>query len=161
MSKWLTYANGKAFHLRRTFPDENYAREIMQLFTIGIWQLNDDGTQKLDSSGSLIPSYSNTDIATFARVWVGLNEVYRSNVGQRHIKEGHLDVSETLRLEPRNRDPYPKTKLDAGYVGDEYPLCSTLPSRQFLAKGARYRLTGFNLERTNERTNERSIKQTN
>ena len=32
-------------------PDENYAREVMQLFTIGLYQLNDDGTQKLDSSG--------------------------------------------------------------------------------------------------------------
>ena len=34
-----------------TDPDENYAREVMQLFTIGLYQLNDDGTQKLDGSG--------------------------------------------------------------------------------------------------------------
>ena len=34
-----------------TDPDENYAREVMQLFTIGLYQLNDDGTQKLDGHG--------------------------------------------------------------------------------------------------------------
>ena len=33
-------------------PDENYAREVMQLFTIGLYQLNPDGTQKLDPTGA-------------------------------------------------------------------------------------------------------------
>ena len=37
-------------------PDENYAREVMQLFTIGLYQLNPDGTQVLDSSGQPIPT---------------------------------------------------------------------------------------------------------
>ncbi len=41
-------------------PDENYAREVMQLFTIGLYQLNPDGTQKLDQTGQPIPTYSNT-----------------------------------------------------------------------------------------------------
>lgn len=38
-------------------PDENYAREVMQLFSIGLVQLNQDGTQKLDSTGKPIPTY--------------------------------------------------------------------------------------------------------
>jgi uncharacterized protein (DUF1800 family) len=54
-----------------TDPDENYAREVMQLFTIGLWQLNDDGTQKLDGNGQPIPTYSNTDVQGLAAVFTG------------------------------------------------------------------------------------------
>lgn len=39
----------------------------MQLFTIGLYKLNEDGTQQVDSSGSKILSYDNTDIQNFAR----------------------------------------------------------------------------------------------
>jgi uncharacterized protein (DUF1800 family) len=54
-----------------TDPDENYAREVMQLFTIGLWQLNDDGSQKLDTNGQPIPTYSNTDVQGLAKVFTG------------------------------------------------------------------------------------------
>jgi len=56
-----------------TDPDENYAREIMQLFTIGLWQLNDDGSQKVDGSGNPIPTYSNTDVMGLAAVFTGFS----------------------------------------------------------------------------------------
>jgi uncharacterized protein (DUF1800 family) len=56
-----------------TDPDENYAREVMQLFTIGLWQLNDDGSQKLDASGQPIPTYSNTDVMGLAAVFTGFS----------------------------------------------------------------------------------------
>jgi uncharacterized protein (DUF1800 family) len=55
------------------FPDENYAREIMQLFSIGLWELNPDGSQKLGSDGEPIPTYSNEDITQYARVFTGLS----------------------------------------------------------------------------------------
>ncbi len=54
-------------------PDENYAREVMQLFTIGLYQLNQDGTQKLDAAGSPIPNYSNTDVMGLAKVFTGFS----------------------------------------------------------------------------------------
>jgi len=54
-----------------TDPDENYAREVMQLFTIGLYQLNNDGTRKLDASGNPIPTYSNTDVMGLAAVFTG------------------------------------------------------------------------------------------
>jgi uncharacterized protein (DUF1800 family) len=54
-----------------TEPDENYAREVMQLFTIGLWQLNDDGSQKLDGTGNPIPTYSNNDVVGLAAVFTG------------------------------------------------------------------------------------------
>ncbi len=56
-----------------TDPDENYAREVMQLFTIGLYQLNDDGTQKLDSSGHPIPTYTNADVMGLAKVFTGFS----------------------------------------------------------------------------------------
>jgi uncharacterized protein (DUF1800 family) len=56
-----------------TDPDENYAREVMQLFTIGLNQLNDDGSQKLDASGNPIPNYSNTDVMGLAAVFTGFS----------------------------------------------------------------------------------------
>jgi uncharacterized protein (DUF1800 family) len=57
----------------KTGPNENYAREVMQLFSIGVDQLNLDGTPKLDSQGNRIPTYSQTDVTSFARVFTGLN----------------------------------------------------------------------------------------
>jgi uncharacterized protein (DUF1800 family) len=54
-----------------TDPDENYAREVMQLFTVGLYKLNDDGSQQLDSTGNPIPTYSNTDVMGLAKVFTG------------------------------------------------------------------------------------------
>ena len=54
-------------------PDENYAREVMQLFTIGLYQLNPDGTQVLNSSGQPIPTFSNTDVMGLASVFTGFS----------------------------------------------------------------------------------------
>jgi uncharacterized protein (DUF1800 family) len=56
-----------------TFADENFAREIMQLFSIGLWELNLDGTWKLDASNQPIPTYDNTTIAEMARVMTGFS----------------------------------------------------------------------------------------
>ncbi|MDO5102867.1 MAG: DUF1800 domain-containing protein [Lautropia sp.] len=52
-------------------PDENFAREVMQLFTIGLEELNLDGTPKLDGRGHPIPTYTNQDIQGLARVFTG------------------------------------------------------------------------------------------
>jgi len=54
-------------------PDENYAREVMQLFTIGLWQLNPDGTQQLDGSGNPIPTYSLNDVVGISKVFTGFS----------------------------------------------------------------------------------------
>ncbi|NJM32533.1 MAG: DUF1800 domain-containing protein [Limnobacter sp.] len=52
-------------------PDENFAREIMQLFTIGLVELNQDGTPRRDANGREIETYTQEDIASFARVFTG------------------------------------------------------------------------------------------
>lgn len=54
-----------------TLPDENYAREVLQLFTIGLSQLNPDGTLKLDGAGNPIPTFSHDDVAGLAKVFTG------------------------------------------------------------------------------------------
>ena len=52
-------------------PNENYARELMQLFSIGVWELDSDGTQLLDASGMPIPTYSQNTVEAFAHVFTG------------------------------------------------------------------------------------------
>ncbi len=53
-------------------PNENYAREVLQLFSIGVWKLNPDGTQMLDATGAPIPTYDQDDtIEGFAHVFTG------------------------------------------------------------------------------------------
>lgn len=63
--------NDKADPTRNTRANENYARELMQLFTIGLFQLNPDGTLMLDSNGNPIPTYDQTTIQNFAKVYTG------------------------------------------------------------------------------------------
>jgi uncharacterized protein (DUF1800 family) len=58
-------ANGKG-----SAPDENYAREVMQLFTLGLYQLNPDGTVKT-SNGQPLETYTQADITGLARVFTG------------------------------------------------------------------------------------------
>jgi uncharacterized protein (DUF1800 family) len=52
-------------------PDENYAREVMQLFTIGLWQLNPDGSRKKDGNGHDIPTFNQADVMGMAKVFTG------------------------------------------------------------------------------------------
>jgi len=55
------------------FPDENYAREIMQLFSFGLVHLNQDGSLVLDANNAPIPTYDNDTISEMARVFTGLS----------------------------------------------------------------------------------------
>lgn len=54
-------------------PNENYAREIMQLFSVGVDTLNPDGTPVLDAQGNRIPTYDQSTITNLARVFTGWN----------------------------------------------------------------------------------------
>jgi len=72
MGKYLNMANNaKADPATGSLPNENYARELMQLFTIGVSQLNSNGTVKLGSDGLPIPTYSQFTVTEFARVFTG------------------------------------------------------------------------------------------
>jgi uncharacterized protein (DUF1800 family) len=54
-------------------PDENYAREVLQLFTIGLYELNVDGSLKVDASGNPIETYTQDTITGLAKVFTGWN----------------------------------------------------------------------------------------
>jgi uncharacterized protein (DUF1800 family) len=53
--------------------DENYAREVMQLFTIGLYQLHNDGSVVTDGSGNPVPTYNATTVTQLAQVFTGWN----------------------------------------------------------------------------------------
>jgi len=57
----------------RTNPNENFAREVLQLFSIGVNELNLDGTPKLDAQGVPIPAYTQTHVNEFTRLFTGWN----------------------------------------------------------------------------------------
>ena len=63
--------NQKEDPSRGRVPDENYAREVMQLFTIGLYELNLDGTVRLDSRNEPIETYTNEDVTGLAKVFTG------------------------------------------------------------------------------------------
>lgn len=69
-------------------PDENYAREVLQLFSIGLWELNLDGTRKTDRFGLPIPTYNQDIIVGFAHVFTGWN--YADATGWRYGKRQML-----------------------------------------------------------------------
>ena len=72
----LSPAMGEYLDMRlstRLSPNENFAREILQLFSIGTSTLNRDGTPQLDGQGIPVPSYSQTDVNEFTRVFTGWN----------------------------------------------------------------------------------------
>ncbi len=82
--------NHKANRARNTLPDENFARELMQLFTIGLYELNPDGTPRTDASGQLIPTYTQSDIEELSRVMTGWDLQFNSRYGRLWQNEGSL-----------------------------------------------------------------------
>ena len=80
MAEYLTYLRNRRGNLNTgRMPDENYAREIIQLMSIGLIELNLDGTPKLDSNNLPIETFSNEDIVGLARVFTGLSYQGNSN----------------------------------------------------------------------------------
>jgi Protein of unknown function (DUF1800) len=69
MGIYLTHVNNDGRVGKR--PDENYAREIMQLMSIGLWKLNQDGTFKLDGQLQRQATYTNKDVKSLAKVFTG------------------------------------------------------------------------------------------
>jgi len=72
MGRFLNVANNnKANPAKGTAANENYARELMQLFTLGLTQLNPDGSPVLDQSGNPVPTYDQSVVTNMAKVLTG------------------------------------------------------------------------------------------
>jgi len=65
--------NEKADPARNIRPDENFAREVLQLFTIGLYELAPDGTVRVNAQGEPVPTYDQETIEQFAKVFTGWN----------------------------------------------------------------------------------------
>jgi len=112
MASYLTfYGNKKADKKGRRSPDENYARELMQLFTIGVVELNLDGSKKLHN-GVEIETYSNEDIKGLAKVFTGLSA--QDNFRNKFPRAGRDLNSQPLKMWDKLHSPLAKTFL--GYT---------------------------------------------
>jgi uncharacterized protein (DUF1800 family) len=96
-----------------TLPNENYAREILQLFSIGLNQLNVDGTLKLDANGNPIPTYTQTTIQQFAKLFTGWT--YPTKQGATLSKHNPTNFDGVMVPFPANHDNTSKTLLN-GFV---------------------------------------------
>ena len=70
LGKFQTWVDNRPEH-DGIKPNENYARELLQLMSIGVSELNEDGTPKLDANGQPIETYGQADIGTLARILTG------------------------------------------------------------------------------------------
>jgi len=102
-------------------PDENYAREIMQLFTIGLRDLNLDGTEKLNPSGNPIDTYGQADITNLAHVFTGYDYDY-SRVTQTSINSLSYKIpSNQFALDPLRFTAGNHSNLAVNFLGTNIP----------------------------------------
>lgn len=140
MGKMLSYIDSASITQSGSHPDENFAREVMQLFSMGLFQLHDNGTVIKDRDGNTQTTYTQDNIVTFARAWTGLGlQLKRGNLERDGDVSNYVDP---MKLKILLRDSEPKGDLYGGYIGDKYPLCADLPSKSYLRIGAKYRYLG-------------------
>ncbi|HQX56294.1 MAG TPA: DUF1800 domain-containing protein [Pyrinomonadaceae bacterium] len=90
-------------------PNENYPREILQLFSIGLFQLNQDGTRKLDGQDRAIPTFDQTVINDLARVFTGWT--YCNTAACANATPGIVNYKDPMVLIPANHDLSAKTLM--------------------------------------------------
>ncbi len=93
----------------KTAANENYARELMQLFSLGTVLLNADGTPQTDSAGAPIAAYSNTDVKELARALTGWT--YARLDGAAVTDYNKIDYARPMILYPARYDTGSKTFL--------------------------------------------------
>jgi len=75
-------------------PDQNFAREVMQLFSIGLVQLNADGTRRLDANGLAIETYDGDDIVGLSKVFTGFSWYGPDTSNARFIGNSRVQVAD-------------------------------------------------------------------
>ena len=150
MAKWLSFYRNTSLQYNienkgeASFPDENYAREIMQLFSVGLvsrfmlfivpymqiylllltftytiiqqYKLNMDGngTKALDENGSPVETYRIEDILSYARAWTGFKASNNKRAGTSTSGRRGDDTLDPMTIEEQERDLFPKSDLDQG-----------------------------------------------
>lgn len=128
MGIYLSHLRNQKEDNKGRVPDENYAREVMQLFSIGLYELNNDGTLKT-SGGQPIETYTNADVSGLARVFTGYSW-------------GGPDTSDNRFYDNSNvRDPNSRVIPMQGYpkfhsISEKKFLSATIPAQSAASAGS-------------------------
>jgi uncharacterized protein (DUF1800 family) len=102
-------------------PDENFGREVMQLFTLGLYQLNLDGSAKLDANGNKLETYTQSDITNIARVFTGWDFDQTQNVNTLEpVNNRNIPNTVFTRL-PMRLTPANHSTLASSFLGATVP----------------------------------------
>jgi uncharacterized protein (DUF1800 family) len=93
-------------------PNENYARELNQLFTVGLFMLNQDGTKQLDGSGNPVPTYDQNVINNFTKVLTGWTFCQTQGASCPNFVQGSINYIDPMLLNTGNHDLTAKTLLN-------------------------------------------------
>ena len=156
MGMYLTFNGNKVLYKNKAdiyvYPDENYAREVMQLFSIGLNKLKMDGTSIKDAKGNLIPTYTQTDVNELSRVFTGWDLKRNNKFGQVGFTRG--DLTHPLEFTAKYHDDKAKKLLgetiEAGLSGkdDIYRAIDIIMAQEsvapYISKNLIMRLTKSN-----------------
>ncbi|MEO8802145.1 MAG: DUF1800 family protein [Rudaea sp.] len=129
MAKMLTYVqNDKGNPLLGLSPDENYAREVMQLFSIGLIERNPDFSPKLDNAGNTIPTYDQNEVTGNAHVFTGLSydPRYSRSFKSYPTNGPSWTIADYLPMScyEEHHDETPKIVLDEESIDNPSPNCA-------------------------------------
>ncbi|MGA2777445.1 MAG: DUF1800 domain-containing protein [Steroidobacteraceae bacterium] len=114
MGHYLDMANSDETNAQNgTVPNQNYAREVLQLFSIGLVELNPDGTQQLDANGAPIPTFDGDTIEGFASIFTGWT--YPPLSGATSQWTNPINFDGTMVAFPNHHEPGTKLLLN-GYT---------------------------------------------
>jgi len=123
MGVFLTYNGNRKLYKNEAgipvYPDENYAREIMQLFSIGLNKLHMDGTPVLDDKERMVPTYTQHDVNELARVFTGWDLRRNTKFGLVFNKQG--DFTHPMEMTPKYHDFGQKNILEQTIAADMDP----------------------------------------
>jgi len=111
-------------------PNENYPREILQLFSIGLFKLNQDGTVQTDNQGNPIPTYSQEDINNFSKVFTGWTYCETTALCPNRT-QGATNYKDPMLLNANNHDLTEKTLLNyPNAVNTMIPACQNCATNE-------------------------------
>jgi uncharacterized protein (DUF1800 family) len=119
MGVWLNTKGNQKENSSGRQPDENYAREVMQLMSIGLVELNADGTEKRDGQGNKIDTYGQTDVTNLARVFTGYD--FDQSQNQPTVVMGRTIPSTTFTRLPMTLTASRHSNLAATFLGTTVP----------------------------------------
>lgn len=108
-------------------PNENYPREVLQLFNIGLFMLNQDGTLQLDGQGNPIPTYDQNTVNNFTKVFTGWRDcrVADLNANCPNSTTNGPDYKDSMSLATANHDVTAKTLLNyPGVTNQNIAACT-------------------------------------